>query len=498
MPQTRPSDLQRWDFMLPRAGWVDTDFPIGGEAGGVTRLYNMRVSRDGLETAPGWVQMMMFNVPTSYENFVGCRSVITSSGVAFTFIFFNRGIYMYNPVTDSVIDVTPQNLVHSITIIPDVVVFRDKCYFAHLDGVYELDPSSSNPRWTLINGSPGARTIGVLGHRLVVGDVVGANSWTLRWSGLDNAEVWDPLFTLELPQYDTILRLLPLGNILVVVTYTRLYGLSYTGNPVTPFAVQFLSQLPSKLSEHESVISIGLHDVRMLVYATPEGVFAFSGNESVMLSANIYNHYRETYEFYGPPRLAYDPTNSEVWVYWNNIIYAYQVLFRSWYSRDIPSSNNAITSIGLHNTYGHPQMYPLFVTFDTNTRNVNTFKLRSAWDTDQRRWGSSFDTEIVLPVIELGAVGGTKTLVSYLLWWSLYGERSLAGGVWTANIAVANAFSLLTELANIQWQHEKTLMVNGEHEEIGVYATGRYVRVRIKGLGLTSRVVWHGLSLFWH
>jgi len=496
VPATRPEQLQRWDFLLPRGGWVDTQIQLG-DPPGLTFLHNFRVTRDGLETAPGWALVTSATLPGTQGDYLGVKSVLMPSGLAITFIFFKNAIYMFNPQNNSVTDVTPSGM-PTLSEAPDVVYMLNKFYTVLPDGVYWLDIGDTTPVWTKINGSPGGKAIGVLGFRLVVGNITGGTGWDvvpyrIAWSGLNAPETWDVLQTIDLPNYDTILRLLAFGDSLIVITPHRFYAVSYTGNPVTPFAVALVNHLPSSITNPLQVQSIFIHDVKMLTYALQEGIFSFSGQESILLNANIFNAYREAVNENGVPNIGYDPTNAELWFYWYGTTqktFVYQVLFRSWYSRDMLDYSH----MAYYNTLSDPQIFPLFVRVPDNTT-IEFWKLRSSSSVDQRRGVNAFAGEIITPIIELGAVGGLKTLVSTLHWWTTFGSPTQITGNFRINLVVSNSLPILTN--NITWQEVAVLPVLGEMEEIGVSRTGRYVRAKIVADGLTTRVIWHGFSLFW-
>jgi len=82
-----------------------------------------------------------------------------------------------------------------------------------------------------------------------------------------------------------------------------------------------------------------------------------------------------------------------------------------------------------------------------------------------------------------------------LHWWTTFGSPTQITGNFRINLVVSNSLPILTN--NITWQEVAVLPVLGEMEEIGVSRTGRYVRAKIVADGLTTRVIWHGFSLFW-
>jgi hypothetical protein len=495
---TRPTDLQRWDFLLPRGGWVDTHIPLG-DPPGVTTLYNLRVSRDGLETAPGWLQIYIHAFATSLSELKGIRSVTLPSGLTLTFVFYRTAIFMFNPETTSLVEVTPtRSLMPEITDhAPDVVYLNGKLYTVLSDGVYELDPSATSPSFERIEGSPGGKAIGVLGFRLVVGNIVGGTGWDevsyrIAWSGMNAPQTWDIAQTIDVPTYDPIIRFLPFGDVLLVITPHRFYTLSWTGSVVTPFAITFAAHIPSVITNPLQIQSVFLHDVKMVVYALHDGIYTFSGQESILLNANIFNAYREMVSQYGVPLLGYDPESAELWLYWLNAdkAFVYQILFRSWYSRDYLSG----AYLGLFNTSANPQARLMFVKMATETQ-LEFWRLRSSTNVDQRRGISSFTAQVITPVVEVGAVGGLKTTHGAINWWTIFGQRAEVSGNIRMYAVVSNSLPILT--TEQDWEEVGTLALSGEQEERGFNRTGRYMRFRFDFDGLTTRIVWHGFSVFW-
>jgi hypothetical protein len=462
-------------------------------------LYNLRVSRDGLETAPGWLQTHVHSFASSPGELKGIRSVSLPSGLTLTFVFYRTGIFMLNPDTNSLVDVTPtQSSMPAITDhAPDVVYLNGKLYTVLSDGVYELDPSAASPSFERIAGSPGGKAIGVLGFRLLVGNIVGGTGWDevsyrIAWSGMNAPRTWDIAQTIDVPNYDPILRFLPFGDVFLVITPHRFYTLSWTGSAVTPFAITFAAHIPSAITNPLQIQSVFLHDVKMVVYALHDGIYTFSGQESILLNANIFNAYREMVSQHGVPLIGYDPESAEVWAYWlsANRAFVYQILFRSWYSRDYPSG----AYLGLFNTSANPQARVMFVRMMSPTQ-LEFLRLRSSTDVDQRRGADPFTAQVITPVVEVGAVGGLKTTHSAINWWTIFGQRTEVSGNIRMYAVVSNSLPILT--TEQDWEEVGILALSGEQEERGFNRTGRYMRFRFDFDGLTTRMVWHGFSVFW-
>jgi hypothetical protein len=516
MPATRPTDLQQWQFVMPRAGWVDVEIPLGGEEGqSLSFLHNFRVCRDGLETTIGWRAPVNDTVGSSTNQpgaFLGVVSVPRPDGVICNFYCFERRIYMSRlaGATREFFNVTPSGWTGNVlTTVPDITFFQNRFYMAvpHAThgGVYVLNPDASTPVWTLISGSPKAETIGTLGFRLVVGNTVntsGGAVYRIHWSGLNNPDTWDSLQTIDLPLYDTIIRFLPFAENILVVTQNRFYILSYTGNPQTPFAVSLATTLPAQIKDKRQVQSIMLHDVSMVVYAIDSGLYAFSGNESMLLSQNIDKTFRNTAVNADRLIIAYNPIDAEIYCIPHGTSFAdhclvYQVLFRTWYRRDRPAASQVF--MGIEN-FSHDDRIavPIFVTYNSSNFTLQTYKLRMPYEDVQKRDNATFNGEIHIPASEIGPPGGQKTLVSILLWWTIQGVVADITGNWEINVAVSHSLPRLTNPNTYTYQLLGSLPVSGTSEEVGVHQTGRYIRARIVASGFSTRVVWHGIFVFWH
>jgi len=514
MPATRPTDLQQWQFVMPRAGWVDVEIPLGGgEGSSVTFLHNFRVCRDGLETTVGWTSPISDTVGSSTNppgNFLGVVPATRSDGVICNFYFFERRVYMSRlGTTREFINVTPSGWSGNVlTRVPDITFFQNKFYMAvphaTYGGVYSLDPYAASPVWTLISGSPKAETIGTLGFRLVVGNTAntsGGAVYRIHWSGLNNPDTWDTLQNIDLPLYDTIIRFLPFGEQILVVTQNRFYILAYTGNPQTPFTVALATTLPAQIKDKRQVQSVMLHDVSMVIYAIDSGLYAFSGNESVLLSQNIDKTFRYTMINADNVILAYNPTDAEIYCIpfgagFDDHCLVYQVLFRTWYRRDRPSGGSHMS---IENYSNDDRIAtPIFVAYDSTNYVTKTYKFRLPYDDIQKRDTATFNGEIHIPASEIGPPGGQKTLVSVLLWWTTQGSTANITGNWEINVAVSHSLPQLTNTNTYSYQLLGSLPVIGSSEEVGVHQTGRYIRAKIVASGLSTRVVWHGMFVFWH
>lgn len=497
-PATRPPDLRRHDVLGFQGGMVDINI-AGGQVQHATYLYNLRVAREGLELTPGWT-VRLTNVPiTADDNIIAVRSVPNTDGVIYTFIFVHKEgnprvpkIYMWNSLSNSVIDVTPTNYSTLWVIPPQVVLYKNKFYTVLPTGVYYLDPNEQSPKFALIPNSPGAATIGVLGFRLVVGNIANGNPWTLRWCALDDPTSWDPLHTLDLPNYDSIWALLPMGDRLLVVTPSRFYLLAYTGSPVTPFAVGFASQLPTTLKTPHQVNTINTHDLKLVVYAIEDGVFVFTGDSSQLISQNIFNYYRNR-AYLRPYYVAFDPYSTEVWVYNPSEDYAmvYQVLFKTWYLRDKPqgawvffSNRQEGDTIPIVLSY----LMPSYV-----------FQSRLPSSIDQRRGDAAVEFTLITPPIEAGEIGGVKTYTSAILWWSNFTDLSLVDGFITVYPLVSHVFGAISHVNDASWTDWSQVLLNSSSiEEVHIHKSGRYIRLKLVGAGITKYMVFHGLMLFWH
>ena len=509
MPATRPTDLQQWQYVLPRGGWVDVSFPLAGGEGGegiLTTLYNMRVTRDGLETVPGWSTALTNNVDVNAAgNFVGVVPVQDISNEVYNFFFFTKKIYMWRSGQSSWTDVTPSGWTGDvISEVPEVVLFNNKFYMAiphaGLGGVYELDPQATSPQWTLITNSPKAKTIANLGFRLVVGYLVKSSTevypYRIQWSGLNNPTQWDDMQTLDLPTYDAIMKFAPLREHVVVITPQRFFILAYTGNPLTPFAVQFVTTLPGTLTNKEAVLSVGTHDVHMLFYALGSGLYAFTGNESVLLSGNIDLSWKWQGVGNIVARLGYNPAESEIYVIFDRsainappLCFVYQLLYRTWYQRDVGGLFFTIT-------HSYKNVVGAFVDWTSPTLKARPLKLGMV--IDQRRDDQSFNATIELPVSEIGPTGSQKTLTSVLLWWTTVGNVAGITGQWKIGLAVSHHFVQLTSPDQFGYTIVGSLPVNGVMEEVSVHYTGRYLRLKLDAENLSTRIVFHGVFVFWH
>jgi hypothetical protein len=515
MPATRPTDLQQWQFMMPRAGWVDVEIPLGGEEGqSLSFLHNFRMCRDGLETAVGWTAPVSDSVGSQTDtpgNFLGVVPIARPDGVICNFYFFEKRIYMsrLQGGTRQFLNVTPSGWSGTVlSTVPDITFFLNRFYMAvphaTYGGVYSLDPNATTPVWVLVSGSPKAETIGTLGFRLVVGNTVntsGGAVYQIRWSALNNPDSWDALQTLDLPNYDTIIRFLPFGENILIVTQNRFYGLAFTGNPQTPFAISFLSTIPARIKDKRQVQSILLHDVNMVIYAIETGLYAFSGNESMLLSQNIDRTFRNTFVNAGNFIVSYNPIDAEIYCIpfgsnYNDHCLVYQVLYRAWYRRDRPSGGTFMSIDNFSDT--NRIAVPIFVAYDNTNVVVKTYKFRLPYDDIQTRDTSSFNGEIHIPASEIGPPGGQKTLVSALLWWTIQGSPSNITGNWDIYVAVSHSLPQLTNTNTFSYQLLGSLGINSSDEEKGIYATGRYIRAKIVSVGLSTRIVWHGIFVFWH
>lgn len=519
MPATRPTDLQQWQFLLPRNGWVDVEIPLTSEEGGgsLSYLKNFRVCRDGLETAPGWhpeITDIVGNETDDPGSFLGTVSMRRIDGVVVHFFFFTRKIRMWMLTGDGSYQmswVTPTDWNGDVLFeVPDITLFQNKFYMAvphaTYGGVYYLDIDLANPVWTLIPGSPKARTIGTLGFRLVVGNTVGTSGgaiYRIQWSGLNNPDAWDAMQTLDLPIYDEIIRMLPFGENLLIVTRHRFFVLGYTGNALTPFGVQLATTLPSPIKDKRQILSISLHDVNMIVYAIDTGLYAFSGSESILISQNIDKTFKQMMSSAYSVLLSYNPMDAEIYCIpygtdFMDKVLVYQVLYRSWYLRDRP-----ITSGGSHGTTANYSWddkieVAAFVGYDPSLFTLRMFKLRLPYDDYQARGNAAFSGEIHIPASEIGPPGAQKTTVSTLLWWTTQGDPNAIFGTWQLHLAISHSLPQLTNPNKFNYAHVASLDVNGLAEEVGIYYTGRYIRAKIVATGLVTRVVWHGLFVFWH
>jgi len=518
MPATRPTDLQQWQFLMPRAGWVDVEIPLGGEEGGsVSYLHNFRVCRDGLETTVGWHPAMSEVVGSAADNpgsFLGVVSAQRTDGVLVHFFFFTRKIRMWvlQPNdTYSKYWVTPADWTGDVLqTVPDITFFQDKFYMAvphaTYGGVFYLDPYSTAPIWTRINGAPPAETIGTLGFRLVVGNTKNATGgayYRIQWSGLNNPTSWDSLQTLDLPIHDEIIRFLPFGEHLLIVTKNRFFVLAYTGNALTPFGVQLATTLPSALKDKRQIASVALHDVNMIVYALDNGLYAFSGNESVLLSQNIDKTFKRTMSACYSMLVGYNPTDAEIFCVpfgtdFIDHVLVYQVLYRAWYRRDRPILPNGSHFSIINYSWDDKLAVPMFAGYDPSTYTLHVYKFRMPYDDAQTRGNQTFSGEFHIPVSEIGPPGAQKTTVSTLLWWTTQGDPNAIFGTWEVYLAVSHSLPQLTNPSKFSYTLVAALDVNGLAEEKGIYYTGRYIRGKIVATGLTTRVVFHGLFVFWH
>jgi hypothetical protein len=174
----------------------------------------------------------------------------------------------------------------------------------------------------------------------------------------------------------------------------------------------------------------------------------------------------------------------------------YQVLYRAWYRRDRPSGGTFMSIDNFSDT--NRIAVPIFVAYDSTNVVAKTYKFRLPYDDIQTRNTSSFDGEIHIPASEIGPPGGQKTLVSALLWWTIQGSPSNITGNWDIYVAVSHSLPQLTNSNTFSYQLLGSLGINSPEEEKGIYATGRYIRAKIVGVGLSTRVVWHGIFVFWH
>lgn len=499
LPATRPPDLQRYDIIGFQAGMVDFNLPT--QQPHATFLYNLRVCREGLELAPGWVETLSSTAINPQTDQIFCvQDVISPGGYVDVFIFLNRTsgqqtvpkVYMWNSARTNFVDVTPPGMVTPFYYSPQVVLFKDKYYTATPDGVFRLSYTGSQK----IANAPGAFSIGVLGYRLVLGGIVGGNPWTIRWSGLDNPENWDAMHTLDLPNYDDIIALHPFSDRLLVVTPSRLYILSYTGNPVTPFAVALASQIPTTIDLPGQITAINTHDLNLAVYAIEDGVFVFTGRESQLISQNIHNYYRKIV-MGSTLYVTYDPYSTEIWVYApsHSTIMCYQVLFKSWYLRDKPANSYVIRTNRMYQA--RSTIVPAFLALETDRTKIYT--LRYPIELDQRRGNNSATFELVTPPIEVGAVGAVKTFTSAILWWSIFSEPGSVSGLVNVYYKTSHTFGGISYAPLGSWNEYSQVNLNAtDIEEVHIHRTGRYARLRLSGLGINNMFVLHGIMLFWH
>jgi len=192
----------------------------------------------------------------------------------------------------------------------------------------------------VINASIRAGAVTTLNFRLVVGNLIEDNvevPYRLRWSNLDDPATFDPLAYLDLPNQETILSLLPLpaSNACAVWTARSVYLLVPTGDPVTPFALRLIMN-NVQLIHQRSVALIDNNEFSGHVFATRQGVFVFTGNEAVLLSADIQRLWNEWVKdavvvevfnnFQDEEIIVADRIRKEALVY--------QWRYRQWYRRD--------------------------------------------------------------------------------------------------------------------------------------------------------------------
>lgn len=486
-----------------RDGIISSALPLSETS--LYDLINFRVNIDGLESVEGWQESEGVTYDY-YSSFHGVDTIADKNDRHWVFVWNSLWQIAFSPYSHKWFNITIPDIAYGITDIPQAVSFMDKLYVidrtAGLWSFNWIEGSFLTPVDKEVKG----QTLMKIGNRLLAGNLI---LWdtevphAIRWSELGQPNVWDSMAYMELPDDEYILRMFPLShgnNVGAIYTRSSIYIVSYTGDAVTPFALQKVAS-SVYIQNPRAVAVVSTNEFYGHAYACPNGAFLFTGNEAVLISENIRPLWREFYENASRIEVFYNPIEEEIIFgdYGNKIALVYQLRFRCWYKRSW-----TVVGAGLVSSKEYPYK-PIFVGVKEkmNFRNFTLAYVGGMTDSD-----SEFSGYIETPVIMLG--GSHIIQVTKLLLWIFSRAKIFEeSGVFIVTIASSNNF---WSIASSDYLHKtdvqsttiqipvsqlmrKTFLSS---DEINVDLTGRYFRLRVSVSGIRNPINITGYGFIWH
>lgn len=486
-----------------REGIVSSILPISET--GMYDIYNFSVEIDGLESCHGW-EIGEGITSDIYSTFHGVDTFSDNNNRFWMFVWNSMKQYAFSPYSHRWFDITIPDATLGILEVPQAAPMGDKLY------VVDKNTGLWSYSWiegsllSEVNRNVKAQTLMYIGYRLLAGNLV---LWdtevpnAIRWSNLGDPLTWDDLAYMELPDNEKIFRMLPLShgnNVGAIYTQNSIYIVSYTGNDVTPFAIQ---KIASSVFIHNprAVAVVSSNEFYGHAYASPQGAFLFTGNEAILISETIRPLWREFFDKATKIEVFYNPVREEIYFadYGQKLALVYQLRFRSWYKR---SWN--LVGIGLVSEKNAPYK-PLLrgVKEFMNYRNFTVM-----YPQGYRDYDSEFYGYIETPVMILGSniVGQITKL---LLWIFSRGTFAEISGTVKITFATSNNFFAIASQNYLQYQDVvKTTVIQAPisqllrrtflaTDEINLDISGKYFRMKIEVFGLSEMLNISGFSVVW-
>lgn len=327
--------LQVLSILAPKGGFIPSTLSLKEDA--FYDVLNFHVTADGLALAQGYKQTGTLSLAEK-EEVRSTTTVYDKNHTPFMLVFTNKRILQWDGT--SFHDRTPVEFT-GFAGIPQVATFEGK--------VYVCDTATPLLVWdflastfTVTTNTPKAAAIGVLGNRLIVGNVITGTDkipYRIQWSNPLAPLEWEEENYLELPTMDSIFALAPIKEFLAIYTTSTIYLLRYLGT--LPIFALIPTNSNVFVVSPKTIVPIVSELVLGHFVATQNGAWLYDGVNFRLVSANIMDYWQDYITTAAPSNLwcFYNPRTFEVWV--RNSTYpfclVYNLMYEAWTKIERPA-----------------------------------------------------------------------------------------------------------------------------------------------------------------